>query len=171
MIPTFDRPNVLSLLSFEGADCFDSGDSESIRFSTALEALEGMLDDCDLSWCGDATKYLETETLFCSLTAYKRMPVDAPERGRWSENLVEQLREWFGEGYGNEDGEDRLSDDDTKGLQARMRDITDWYLARVKVYSCEKLRTWTLDNADLLELVKQLRPDWLNTPEPASSKE
>ncbi len=158
---TFTRPNILSLLEFKEADFFDREGSEHFVVMDATEALSDMLDNCELALCGDAGKYLDTTTVFVSLSAFRRLPVDDFYRKTWPEGLVENLREAFQEEHGNEDGDDCLSDQDANELHARMKATVDWYLERVKVYACEAVRTWRFDNEDLRELIHQLRPEWL----------
>jgi hypothetical protein len=158
---TYTRPNILSLLEFKGADLFAADGAEHLSQTDQEEALGEMLDNSALSFCGDAKKFLETETLFIGVCAYKRQPVDDFYRKAWPEGLVEYLREGFGEEHGGEDGDDHLSDADLNELHTRMKDTVEWYLSRVRVYPCEVIRKWTFDNADLLELVEQLRPEWI----------
>jgi hypothetical protein len=158
---TYTRPNILSLLEFQGADLFAAEGAEHLSQTDQEQALEEMLENSALNYCGDAKKFLETETLFVGVCAYKRQPVDDYFRKVWPEALVEHLREAFGEEHGDEDGEDRLSDADINELHTRMKDTVEWYLTRVKIFPCDVIRTWRFDNADLLELVEQLRPWWL----------
>jgi len=165
----FTRPTVLSLLSFEGADLYGEKSDESLVHTSALQALEAMLDDSELRYSGDVDLYLETTELFLSVAAYYRMVVSSGYRDRWAESLVELLREAFGEEHGNEEGDDRLSDDAALELRARAADLVSWYVAAATVWHCEKLRTWTFDRDDLRELVAELRPAWLNKPAAPSS--
>ncbi len=162
---TFTRPNIISLLEFKEADFFDREGSEHFVVMDPVEALDDMLENCELALCGDAGKYLDTTTVFVSLSAFRRLPVEDFYRKAWPEGLVEHLRESFQEEHGNEDGDDFLSDDDANELHARMKATVDWYLTRVKVYPCESVRTWRFDNEDLRELVQQLRPEWLTPKE------
>jgi len=162
VVRTYTRPNIISLIEFQGADIFGTDDAEHLAHDNPEEALEQMLEDCGLAWCGDVKKYLDTMTLFTSVAAYKRVTVDDFHRKAWPEGLVESLRESYGEEHGAQDGDDRLSDEDLNQLHARMKDITEWYISRTTVYPCEKIRSWSFDNADLRELVAQLKPEWLD---------
>lgn len=165
-IPSFSRPNILSLVGFEDADCFDCEEGDRVRFDTALEALEAMLDESELCFCGEASRYLDTTTLFLSVRAYKRMSVDDKQRERWAGHLVESLREWFSEDHANEDGDDLLDPDHEQQLLTKSSELVSWYLDHVRVWQCTQLRTWTFDNDDLRELVAELRPDWLTRVNP-----
>ena len=158
---SYTRPNILSLLEFREAELFAMEGAETFSNSDAESALEEMLESSALPHCGDVRKFLDTEVLFLGVSAYKRMPVDDFYRKAWPEGLVERLREDFGEEHGDEDGDDGLSDADINELHLRMKATVDWYLARVRNYPCEVVRTWRFDNADLLELVTQLKPEWL----------
>ncbi len=161
---TFTRPNILSLLEFEGADFFGKEGGEEISTTDPTGALTDMLESCELAFCGAAGKYLDTTTVFVGVSAYRRMPVDDFYRKGWPEGLVEYLREAFQEEHGNEDGDDLLSDEDANELHARMKSTVEWYLERVKVHQCEIIRTWRFNNEDLRELIEQLKPEWLERP-------
>ena len=165
-VPRFTRPNIVSFMEFEGADFFALEGSEEVSDTDREAALGNMLDQSELALCGDAEKYLETMTLFMSVTAYRRMPVDDFYRKGWPEGLADYLREGFSEEHADESGDDRLSDADAAELLTRMQDTVNWYLGRVKVFQCESARIWRFDNDDLLELVQQLRPEWLERKTP-----
>ncbi len=156
------RPNILSLVEFEGADLFGPERAEELFEGDAEAALEVMLENSPLADTRDVLKLLDGEVLATSISAYKRMPVEDFYRKAWPEGLVDYLRENFGEEHANQNGEDGLSDADAIELRRRMQETVDWYLERVKSYPCEVVRTWHFDNADLRELVEQLRPEWLD---------
>lgn len=156
----FARERVLSFLGFEGAKWFDRDGLEHVRFDTQLEALEVALDESILSATKDVCAYLRTETMFITMGAYEPLSI-SHERERWAEGHADWLRDSFIEEYGTEDGEDGLSEEDDAELQRRLLEVVDWYIAKAKVYPCNQLRTWTFDREDIMELVEQLRPEWL----------
>lgn len=156
----FTRPNILSLLDFKDADFLEPESSDVLSNTDPEAALADMLEKSELASCGDVGAYLGTTTVFLSLKAYRRIPFGDSYTKAWTETLVEHLREYFGD---EEGADDRLSDDDTKELHARMSATVNWYLARVKYFPCQVVRTWRFDNADLRELVQQLMPEWLES--------
>lgn len=157
------RGYVTGLLEFATPQhCFDTGVAEEqVRFSCVEDALLAMLDESILAGCGDAVAYLKSEQLFLTLKAYRRMEVSSNQRDDWAEGQVEWMRDVFQEEYGNEFGDDGLSDEHVTELTARMRGLVDWYLQHAVVYPCEEVRSWTFDKDDLAELVEVFRPEWL----------
>ncbi len=144
--------------------------SESYTRQQAIEKLhkrlERMLEESVLRYTKDIPAWLSTTEQFLKVSAVKRETLSPAHASHWSDALVENLREYFGEEHGNEDGDDLLADDDLDTLHTKMREVTSFYLCKVKVYPCEHLRDFTLDSADILELVQQLRPEWLTKENP-----
>ena len=160
-VHTFTRPRLMELLRFEGADLFDSPSETIAPHADPVTALGSALDH-NLGHCSDVSSYLDTDlALVIEIGAYRRMPIDSHDREAWSENLANKLREDFSEEHGDEEGDDRLSDADSRELVTKMRETVEWYLSRVKVYPCEVIQTWSFDTDDIRELVQQLRPEWL----------
>ncbi len=165
----FGRERVLDFLGFEEGDCFESNDcSERVRFETQISALEAMLDESELAFIGNkdgaVREYLESMTLYLSVYAFKRNVIGEPARQQAAEWIVDLVRDNFCDEYGDYDGNDRMSDDAIVEFVAKSRELYDWYLSKVKVHNVERLRGWTFDKDDLLELVQQLRPSWLEKP-------
>ena len=164
----FARERVVDFLGFEEGDCFDiSPRTEVVRFDTQLEALEAMLDESELAFIGgqgDVRSYLLATTLYLGVCAFKRQVISNSERDSTAEWMAENIRERFSEEYGDVDGDDRMSAEDAGELNRRMRELYDWYLSKVHVYPVDHLRDWMFDKDDLLELVQQLRPSWLEKP-------
>lgn len=164
----FARERVLDFLGFEEGDCFDTNEhTENVRFTTQFDALEHMLEESELAFVGsqgNVRQYLRDTSLYLHVSAFKRQGLSNVYRDDASEWLVEVTRERFSEEYGDQDGDDRLSDDDVVEFKRRMRELHDWYLSRVHVFLVDYLRSWTFDKDDLLELVQQLRPSWVEKP-------
>lgn len=155
------RPNIQAFLDFNEATIFGPEDSERLTSTGHLEAIEEMLDASHLQETLDVETWLSTNTEFWTIAAYKPDTVSQGDIDQWSEWHAEHIREAFGEGYGNDDGDDGLSDADIAELNQRTADLVKWYVARAKVWRCEHLRTFTFDNQDVLQMVLELRPDWL----------
>lgn len=156
------RPNIQAFLNFDEADLFGPEMTEQISCTSHLDALEQMLDESHLPETADVRAWLTTEQQFWTLAAYKREKISDGDLERWAQWHMEHLRETFGEDYGNDEGDDGLSDEDIKELDRRAEELVKWYASKAKVWRCEQLRTFTFDAGDVLEMVEQLRPDWLN---------
>jgi hypothetical protein len=156
------RPNIQAFLDFNEGTLYGPGDSERIVSTSHLGAIEEMLDASGLPETEDVEAWLKTQTWFWTIVAYKPDTVSQGDVAQWADWHAEHLREAFGEDYGDEDGEDRLSDKDIRELGRRTLELAEWYVSRVKVWRCEQLRTFTFDSADVLQMVQELRPDWLN---------
>jgi len=159
VLRAFVRPNIVSLLEFKSADFFAEEDTEQILHTDPEAALADMLSRWE--YLVDSPEKLLQVTLTMSVSAYRRMPIEDFYRKAWPESLVEKLREDFGEEHGDEDGDDRLSDTDINELHVRMKDTVEWYLTRVRSHPCEIIRTWRFDKGDMLELIQQFHPEWL----------
>lgn len=159
----FERPKVKALVEFQGADVFGEDGEESYSCSDATECLAQVLDRMlDPSVTGMSVQRWFTETEpFITIGAYKRTEVTPKWIDGQAESSAELLRDNFSEEHGDSDGDDRLTDDDGKELVRKMREVVSWYLTRAKVWSCEEIQSFTLDSADILEVVQQLRPEWL----------
>ena len=164
----FARERVLDFLGFEEGDCFDTSQhTENVRFSTQFEALEEMLDTSELAFIGTQggmRQYLLDTSLYLDVHAFKRQGISETERDTAAEWIMEHIRESFTEQYGDMDGDDRLTDDEVKEFKRRCRELHDWYLTKAHVFLVDHLRSWNFDKDDLLELVQQLRPSWLEKP-------
>ncbi len=156
------RPNIQAFLDFNEGTLFGPEDSERIVSSSHLDAIEEMLDQSGLPETEDVEAWLKTQTWFWTIAAYKPDTVSRGDITQWAEWHAEHLREAFGEDYGDEDGEDRLSDEAIAELNRRTLELAEWYVSKVTVWRCEQLRTFTFDCEDVLQMVKELRPDWLN---------
>ena len=155
------RPNIQAFLDFSEGSLFGPECCERIVCTSHLEAIEGMLDESNLQYTEDVEAWLTTQEQFWVIAAYKPDTCTKGQISDWALNATETLREFFGEEYGDEEGDDHLSDDDIAELNRRSQDLVEWYVSRAKVWRCEQLRTFTFDSADVLEMVRQLRPDWL----------
>jgi hypothetical protein len=155
----FNRPNVKALMEFEGADLFGQDGDETFSCSDPIEAIEQVLEG--IGQYEDIRRWLRGPGVYLPIGAYKRGQVSEAWVTRQSEAATEFIRENFCEEHGDLDGEDRLSDADAKELEQRMHAVVSWYITKAKVFSCEQLRLFALDSDDLLELVQQLHPEWL----------
>jgi len=156
------RPNIQAFLNFDEAPLFGPEDTERIVSTTHLSAIEEMLDASGLPETEDVQAWLLTQEEFWTIAAYKPETVSPAEVATWAGYAAENLRECFTEEYGDEDGDDRLSTEDIAELDRRMVELASWYTERCKVWRCEQVRTFTFDSADVLEMIRELRPDWLN---------
>ncbi len=156
------RPNIQAFLDFSDGTLFGPEDSERIVSTSKLEALEELLDESNLPHTRDVEAWLTTQEQFWTIAAYKPDTVTPTEISSWADLGLENIRERFCEEYGDEDGDDRLSEEDFLEMTDRMRALVGWYVSRCKVWRCEQLRTFTFDSADVLQMVQELRPDWLN---------
>lgn len=167
-IPEFSRPQVLSLLGFEEGELFTSDHyAEHLQCTTALDALEEMLEHNEhgtwLKGAGDIRAFLRENPTWVDIDAYRRDEISKNQLESWGERLTEVLREWFGEEYGNfDDGDDGLLYDTVREMERKATELATWYVSKARVYNCTKVRSWRLDSADLLEIVEQLRPEWLD---------
>lgn len=153
--------NILSLFEYATPEhCFDSEVLESVRFAYVEDALCAMLDESVLSACGNVRAYLQDQQVFLTVDAYRRMSASGRSED-WTEGQVAWLRDGFCDEYADEEGDDRLTDEQLVELTARMRAVVDWYIQHAHVYPCESVRRWTFGREDLLELVAVLRPAWL----------
>ncbi len=157
-----NRPNIQVFLDFTEAPLFGPEEGERITSTSHLGAIEEMLDASGLPETGDVQTWLLTESQFWTIAAYKPDTVGHAEMGTWAGVATETLRESFGEEYGDEDGDDRLSTEDGAELDRRAVELVNWYVERCKVWRCEHVRTFTFDGEDVLEMIRQLRPEWLN---------
>lgn len=155
------RPNIQAFLDFNEGTLFGPEDAERIVSTSHLGAIEDMLDESNLQYTEGVEAWLTTQEQFWTIAAYKPDTCSKGEISNWALGMTEGLREQFGEAYGDEEGDDRLSDDDIAELNRRATDLVEWYLSRSKVWRCEQLRTFTFDSADVLQMVRELRPDWL----------
>jgi hypothetical protein len=155
------RPNIQNFLDFNESTIFGPEDSERLVSTSHLGAIEEMLDASHLPETEDVEAWLTTNTEFWTIAAYKPDNVSAGDMEQWAEWHAEHMREAFGEDYGDEDGEDRLSDADAIELKRRTDELVKWYVSRAKVWRCEQVRTFTFDSADVLEMVREIRPEWL----------
>ena len=155
------RPNIQAFLDFTEASLFGPEDTERIVSASHLEAIEEMLNESHLQDTEDVEAWLQTQTWFWTIVAYKPEECGKGDIFNWALTATEQLREQFGEEYGDEEGDDRLSDDDIAELNRRSQDLVEWYVSRCRVWRCEQVRTFTFDSADVLQMVRELRPDWL----------
>lgn len=154
----FERPEVKRLLAFEGADVFGELDDETFSCTTAIECLSQVIE----TLFGDEDKPLgPMDDYAVSIGAYKRNELSASWIQSQAEHSAEALRDNFCDEHGDLDGDDRLSDDNIKELERRMHEVVTWYSTQVKVFSCEHLKSFVLNSTDLLEVVQQLRPEWL----------
>ena len=166
-VPEFTRPQLLSLLGFEEGDLFTYDQyAEQLSATTALDALEELLDhhECDtwLKGAGDIRAYLTTNEGWEQIDAYRRDEISDNQKDDWADYIVEHLREMFGEEYGNhDDGDDGLDDVAAAEFKARAAALVEFYVSKAQVFNCTKVRSWKLDSLDLLEVVEQLRPEWL----------
>lgn len=159
----FQRPTVKALVEFQGADVFGEDGEESYSCSDAIECLTQVL---DLTFDPEAMRmsveqWLAEAEPFITIGAYKRTEVAPKWIDSQAESSAELLRDNFSEEHGDSDGDDRLTDEDAKELVRKMREVVSWYLTRAKVWSCEEMKSFTLDSEDILEVVQQLRPEWL----------
>lgn len=163
----FARPQLVSLFLFLSEQdpaeefMFDEPNSENVRFTTPLEALEEILAEHTLAVTGDVEAWLESQVEFVHITAYQRESVTegtVEEEADWH---LETLRERFGDEYGDEDGDDRIADEHLAEVKKRFTDAIAFYYSKAFVYRCKSLRSWTLDNNDILELIRQIFPAWL----------
>lgn len=162
----FSRPNVLACVGFEGADVFGSEDEETYSITNAIDALDHMLTQ---SWIPVEPNIHEALERWADDAQFKIIALKLEEvRKDWAEDhaelLAQQLRENFRDDYRYHDDED-LQPHETIELTQRLKDVATWYLTRAKVGACNEVASWVFDKDDLLELVQQLRPEWL-TQEP-----
>lgn len=159
----FTRPQIVAMLEFEGADYWAPQGAERFGSKTAVEVINEYLENEPLLHASkDIPSFLKENPTWWTFTAYKRQVVDPRYHESWAESMAEQLRENFAEEHGDyDDGDDGLSDEDFIELKRRTRETVDWYLTKAKVFPCEHLRNFTLDADDILEVVQQMRPQWL----------
>lgn len=155
------RPSIQAFFDFSEGTLFGPEDTERIVSTSHLAAIEDMLDESNLQYTEDVEAWLTTQEQFLTIAAYKPETCSKGEASNWALGAAETLRDQFGEEYGNEEGDDRLSDDDIAELNRRATELVEWYVSRCKVWRCEQLRTFTFDSADLLQMVREIRPDWL----------
>lgn len=162
----FERPTVKALVEFKGADVFGEEGAESFTCSEAIECLEQAL---DITFDPDGMRmnvqdWLEDAAPFMTIGAYKRMQLTPAWIKNQAKSLTENLRENFSEEHGDEDGDDRLTDEHAKELMHKMHEVVTWYAVHARVWNCEELKKFRLDKDDILEVVQQLRPEWLKEP-------
>lgn len=160
----FTRPVLIAMIQFKGADVWGPDGYERFHWDHPLKLLEDYMEhDSLLKHSRDPVGFLRENPTWWTFTAYRRQgPIGESERASWAETMAEKLRENFAEEYGDyDDGDDGLTDTHVAELKSKTRAIVDWYLARAKVFPCEQLRSFRLDSDDILELVEQLRPEWL----------
>jgi len=155
------RSNIQAFLDFSEGTLFGPEDTERIVSTSKLGAIEDMLDESNLQYTEDIEAWLTTQEQFWTIAAYKHDTCSEAYASSWAANLAEGLRENFVDEYGDEEGDDRLSDDDIAELNRRAAELVGWYVSRARVWRCEQLRTFTFDSADVLQMVRELRPGWL----------
>lgn len=156
----FERPTVKALLEFEGADMFGQDGDETFSCSDPIESVAQVL-ECINEYNQDIRAWLKEPDISITIGAYRREKVSDLWIANQAENAAEFIRENFCEEHGDLDGEDRLSDADAKELEKRMHEVVSWYITKAKVFVCEHMESFVLDSDDLLELVQQLHPEWL----------
>ncbi len=163
---SFTRPQLIAMSEFEGADIWGQDGDEEFSDQTGVEcALRVLEQETFVPQTGAVAEWLKGNPTFITVKAHRRDQISPSQTERWAEWITEGLREHFSEEHGNpNDGDDGLSDDEIKELGARSLELATWYVSKATVFTCETLRSFTLDSEDILELVQECRPHWLLSP-------
>lgn len=156
-----------ALTKFDGieADYWDCSDApESLSYDDPVEALEHHL-DCWLTPGCDTEAELRSVG-GVNVTAYVRAKVAPEESERITDHLFEVIDEWLGENtiLGNPDGGRLLPKSVRDKRRAALRAVVDAICADADVWHCEPTRAVELDSDEVIEIMREHRPDWFEVP-------
>lgn len=150
-----------SVDTYDSADYYSCIDSEEYSHESPEEALEYFLD-------GQLDPGCDTEAVIracgpVKVTGFKREAVEPDWTSRLSERLVDQVNEAWSDEYGNPDGPG-LPHDAEAFLATRFKEALDLIIAEQTVWACDECGARTYSVEEIIELMKEHRPDWFEGP-------